>query len=70
MAVGEVRRRVEARCAALGLRPPTQARLWRHLVGLERKGVVRREVRMGGAGGSSALVSLTSGRQGFVSPPP
>ena len=59
-AVGELRRRLAVRCGEVGLRAPTQARLWRHLVGLERKGVVRREVRMGGAGGSATLVSLTA----------
>ena len=58
ISVGELRRRVEARCAELGLRAPTQARLWRHLVALERKGVVRREVRMGGTGGSRTEVCL------------
>ena len=58
ISVGELRRRLEARCAELGLRAPTPARLWRRLVALERKGVVRREVRMGGIGGSRTKVSL------------
>lgn len=56
--VGEVRRRAEVRCVELGIRAPTQARLCRHLVALERKGVVRREVRIGGPGGTHATVSL------------
>ncbi len=60
--VGEVRRRVEARCAELGLRAPAQARLWRHLVALERKGVVRREVRRRGSRGGCAHVALPSWR--------
>jgi hypothetical protein len=59
LAVGDLRPRVAARCAETGLRAPTPARLWRHLVGLERKGLVRREVRLGGCGGSSTLVMLS-----------
>ncbi|MDE1820873.1 MAG: hypothetical protein KGJ23_12660 [Euryarchaeota archaeon] len=58
--VGELRRRVAARCEDTGVRAPTQARLWRHLVGLERKGVVQREVHLGGAGGSTSVVSLVA----------
>ena len=60
-AVGELRRSLIARCGEVGIRAPTPARLWRHLVGLERKGLVRREVRLGGAGGSRTLVALTEG---------
>ncbi|MDG6898148.1 MAG: hypothetical protein JRN24_00275 [Nitrososphaerota archaeon] len=56
--VGELRRRVAARCEEAGIRVQMPARLWRRLISLERKGVDRREVRMGGAGGSSTLVSL------------
>ena len=59
--VAEVRQGVMARCTERGIRAPTQARLWRHLVALERKGVVRREVRLGGTGGSSSRISLTGG---------
>ena len=58
--VGKLRRALDARCQETGVRQPTQARMWRHLVGLERKGVVRREVRMGGPGGSRTLVHLRS----------
>ena len=47
-----------ARCAAEGLAAPTAARLWRHLVRVEQKGLVRREVRLGGAGGSRTFVAL------------
>jgi RecA/RadA recombinase len=56
--VGKLKRALDARCQEAGLRQPTQARLWRHLVGLERKGLVRREVRVGGAGGSRTEVAL------------
>lgn len=56
--VGKLKRALDARCQEVGLRQPTQARLWRHLVGLERKGLVRREVRVGGAGGSRTEVAL------------
>jgi RecA/RadA recombinase len=56
--VGKLKRALDARCREAGLRQPTQARLWRHLVGLERKGLVRREVRVGGAGGSRTEVAL------------
>lgn len=59
-AVGDLRRRLAGRCGEVGLRAPTPARLWRHLVGLERKGLLTRRVRLGGAGGSSTLVSLTA----------
>ena len=57
-AVGELRRRLVTRCAENGLRAPTQARLWRHLVRLERKGLLTRQVRVGGSGGSRTLVAL------------
>lgn len=57
LSAGELRRRVGTRCEEVGIRGPTQARLWRHVVALERKGVVRREVRVGGTGGSSSVVS-------------
>ncbi len=57
-AVGDLRRGVIARCGEVGIRAPTPARLWRHLVALERKGLVRREVRLGGTGGSRTLVTL------------
>ena len=56
--VGELRLSLAARCEESGIRAPTQARLWRHLVALERRGVVRREVRLGGEGGSATLVSM------------
>ena len=59
-AVGDLRQGLAARCGEVGIRAPTSARLWRHLVGLERKGVVHREVRMGGTGGTSVVVSLRS----------
>ena len=49
------------RCAAEGLSVPTAARLWRHLVGLERSGLVTREVRLGRPGGSRTLVTLAEG---------
>ena len=68
-AVGDTRRRLAVRCGDVGLRAPTAARLWRHLVGLERKGLVRREVRLGGAGGSRTLVSL-GGEHPTAPPPP
>ncbi len=58
LTAGELRRRVAEACASSGMRMPTPARLWRHVVGLERKGIVRREVRIGGAGGTRALVGL------------
>ncbi len=67
--VGELRRQVEARCAELGLRSPTQARLWRPLVVLERKGVVGRAVRMGGTGGSRTVVALMAGSAYALSSP-
>ena len=60
-AVGDLRRGLMAHCGEVGIRAPTPARLWRHLVGLERKGLVRREVRLGGAGGSRTLVILATG---------
>ena len=60
-AVGELRRSLIARCGEVGIRAPTPARLWRHLVGLERKGLVRREVRLGGSGGSRTMVALAGG---------
>ncbi len=60
-AVGELRRRLTARCVESGVRAPTPARVWRHLVRLERMGIVQREVRMGGAGGTSVRVSLFTG---------
>ena len=59
LTAGELRRRVAEGCTSSGMRAPTPARLWRHVVGLERKGIVRREVRLGGSGGSRTLVSLT-----------
>ncbi len=58
LTVGELLQRVVARCAETGQRAPTPARLWRHLIGLERKGLGRREVRLGGTGGSQARVTL------------
>ncbi len=58
LAAGELRRRVAEECTSLGMRAPTPARLWRHLVALERKGIVRREVRMGGTGGTATRVIL------------
>ena len=58
LTAGELRRRVAEGCASSGMRAPTPARLWRHVVGLERKGLVQREVRLGGAGGSRTLVAL------------
>lgn len=63
--MGELRRRVAARCAESGVRAPTQARLWRHLVALEWNGVIRREVRLGGAGGSSTHVGLVGDLPGL-----
>ncbi|MDE1820910.1 MAG: orc1/cdc6 family replication initiation protein [Euryarchaeota archaeon] len=59
LSVGVLGRLLRVRCHAEGVSAPSPARLWRHLVGLERKGIVRREVRVGGAGGSSTQVSLT-----------
>ncbi len=56
--VGALRQAFAARCAAEGLATPTAARLGRPLIGLERKGVVRREVRRGGPGGSCTRVRL------------
>ncbi|MDE1838190.1 MAG: hypothetical protein KGJ23_16460 [Euryarchaeota archaeon] len=58
LTAGELRRRVTEACASSGMRAPTQARLWRHVVGLERKGVLHRDLRMGGAGGTQALIWL------------
>ena len=55
--VVELRWRVGVRCEEMGIRAPTQARLWRHLVTLEHKGVVRRDVRVCGVGDSSTTVS-------------
>lgn len=55
---GELRRKVATRCEEVGIRGPTQARLWRHVVGLERKGLILREVRLGGVGGSSSTIRL------------
>lgn len=59
LTAGELRRRVAEACTSSGMRAPTQARLWRHLVGLEKKGLVHRDIRLGGTGGSRTLVSLT-----------
>jgi hypothetical protein len=58
LTAGELRRRVAEGCASSGMRAPTPARLWRHVVGLERKGLVQREVRLGGAGGSRTMIAL------------
>ena len=58
LTAGELRHRLTARCVESGVRAPTPARLWRHMVRLERKGVVRREVRMGGTGGTATRVIL------------
>lgn len=58
LTAGELRRRVGEVCASSGMRAPTQARLWRHIVGLERRGVVRREVRLGGSGESRSAIAL------------
>ena len=63
-AVGDLRRGLIARCGEVGIRAPTSARLWRHLVGLEEKGLVRRDVRLGGAGGSRTLIVLEDGGRG------
>ncbi len=63
-AVGELRSGLIARCREVGIRAPTSARLWRHLVGLEEKGLVRRDVRLGGAGGSRTLIILEEGGRG------
>ena len=56
--VGELRQSVATRCRERGAPAPGHARLWRHLVALERRGLVQREVRLGGPGGSSSLVHL------------
>lgn len=51
-----------ARCEEEGLRLPSQARFWRHLVRLERLGIVSRDVRLGGRGGSQTVVALRNQR--------
>lgn len=53
-----LRSRLSRLCPEAGLGPPTPARLWRRLTHLERKGLVRREARVGGNGGSQTRVSL------------
>lgn len=60
VAVGNLRYQLDAACSDKGIRTPTQTRLWRHLVGLERMGILRRELRRGGRGGTSCLVSLAA----------
>ncbi|MDE1882070.1 MAG: hypothetical protein KGI89_16165, partial [Euryarchaeota archaeon] len=55
---GELRRRVGEECTSSGMRAPTQARLWRHLVRVERFGRVTREVRVGGTGGRGTQIFL------------
>lgn len=59
LSVGALRSQAVEHCKAAGIRSPTGAFLWRHLVGLEKSGVVSREVRVGGSGGSRTMVSLT-----------
>ena len=59
--VGTLRALVSDRCRTEGGAAPSQARLWRHLVALERKGLLARMVRLGGAGGSRTLVQLRAG---------
>lgn len=58
LSVGVLRAQAAERCRATGIRSPTGALLWRHLVGLEKSGVVSREVRVGGSGGSRTMISL------------
>lgn len=59
-AVSHLRAVLVESCTAKGASAPTTARLWRHLVRLERTGLLRREVRIGGRGGSKTLVSLAT----------
>jgi hypothetical protein len=56
--VGLVRQELERECAEAGIALPTSARLWRHMIALERHGLLRREVRLGGAGGSVSTIRL------------
>lgn len=54
----ELRRNVQERCRREGIGVPSPARLWRHTIRLERSGILRREVRIGGRGGSSSRFLL------------
>lgn len=56
VSVGHLRSALTEACSVRGTRIPTPARLWRHLVRLELKGILLREVRLGGRGGSMTLL--------------
>ena len=51
-------RGLRGRCASLGVPVPSVARLWRRLRRLETLGLVSREIRVGGPGGTRSLLSL------------
>lgn len=56
--VADLKPVLKEKCLGAGLRLPTQARLWRHLVRLERRGLIGRDVRLGGSGGSSTIIQV------------
>lgn len=73
VSIAEVRGRLSTLCEEEGLAVPTQARLWRHLVALEKAGAFWREVRLGGPGGSRTVLHLPgferADRRGEVATP-
>lgn len=58
VSLSELRPALRERCRARGVPEPTGGRLWRHLVALEQVGALRRDVRLGGLGGTRTLVGL------------
>lgn len=56
--MSHLRSRLGELCREEGLAAPTQARLWRHLISLEQAGAFRREVQLGGVGGSRTVLCL------------
>lgn len=58
--VGKLRQVLTVECRDAGVPLPSASRLWRHLVRLEEKGLVQREVRLGGKGGTNTRITLST----------
>ncbi len=58
LALSDLTRGLRGRCAALGIPAPSVARLWRRLRRLETLGLLSREIRVGGPGGTRSLLTL------------
>jgi hypothetical protein len=67
--LGDVKRREAELALAEGSVPLPTTTLWRRIVRLERAGYVRREIRPGGAGGTSSIVRILSPIDEWVTAP-